>query len=119
MTLYAKKTHYAKNFYEGKALRFLQIFNTVYAFIYLGLHLALTAAYQRTRCDFINGTLIKDSNCTDWASPFLKKGSEMNKFELDFNNLPTMIAFLMGFYVNMVVVRWWDQVHNSNCVTLS
>merc|ERR1719278_1435782 len=51
-----------------------------------------------------------ENDCDDWASPFVKKGDEANKFETDFNNLPTMIAFLMGFYVNMVVVRWWDQI---------
>ena len=108
-TIYVK--HYViQRFSEGKQLRYLQKFNTVYVLVYLVIHLTLSGIYQSTRCDVRNGIFLPDDNCTDWASSFVKREEKTNKFEVDFNNLPTMIAFLMGFYVNMVAVRWWDQV---------
>ena len=81
----------------------------MYAIVYLAIHLGLTAFYQSTRCDVRNGTYYPEVKCRDWASSFVR-GAGTEKIASDFNNLPTMIAFLMGFYVNMVVVRWWDQV---------
>ena len=101
--------YYIKNCYEGKQSRFL-IFNLVYGIIYLVIHLGLTAVYQSTRCDVRNGTHYPEDKCRDWASSFVKKENETNKLEMDFNNFPSIITFLMGFYVNMVVVRWWNQV---------
>ena len=80
----------------------------MYIIIYLGIHMGLTAIYQTTRCDVLNnGTVIPDKKCTNLLSSFVK-GFNTEKVKADFNNLPTMIAFLMGFYVNMVVVRWWE-----------
>ena len=105
--------YHSTNFYEGKQLRFLHVFNLVYAIIYLVIHYVLSVLYQNTRCDVVNGIYESTSTCTDWAQS-LVKGEGAKKFESDFNNLPTMIAFLMGFYVNMVVVRWWDQVCNDS-----
>ena len=83
----------------------------MYVLLYLGIHLALTGIYQSTRCDVRNGTFFPNDPCTtSWAQLFVKQADSEHKFEVSFNNLPTMIAFLMGFYVNMVVVRWWEQV---------
>ena len=109
ITLYVDN-RYVKRFTEGKQLRYLQIFNTVYVLVYLVIHLALSGIYQSTRCDVKNGVFLPDDNCTDWASSYVKREEKINKIEENFNNLPTMIALLMGFYVNMVAVRWWDQV---------
>ena len=37
----------------------------------------------------------------------------LEKADKDFGVLPTIIAMLMGFYLNLVSVRWWDQVYDG------
>ena len=59
--------------------------------------------------------IYQKNRCMDDDDPkiFCLQNNLLEKADKDFGVLPTIIALLMGFYVNLVSVRWWDQVDDG------
>ena len=52
-----------------------------------------------------------ENHCKGDRSKILIEESEFSKsFQTDWTNLLTIIVFLVGFYVQLVSTRWWEQV---------
>lgn len=68
------------------------------------LHYGFNFMYQSHQCYKEN---ITEETC-EFFNPFILESKS------NFNNLPTIIAFLMGFYLNLVCSRWWDQVGSTS-----
>ena len=59
--------------------------------------------------------IYQENRCMDLDDPKILclQNSLLEKADKDFGVLPTIIAMLMGFYLNLVSVRWWDQVDDG------
>ena len=65
--------------------------------------IGFNSLYQAHQC-YDNATITDNDKICVLFKPFMEEADK------SFNVLPTIIAFLMGVYVNMVCSRWWDQV---------
>ena len=75
--------------------------------VFPGLWVGFNYMYQYHNCCIDTAKNTTEETCK-FFSPFILESQS------NFNILPTIIAFLMGFYLNLVCTRWWDQVRSTS-----